>query len=80
MNLADPVRVLDLRVSLVRLRASAEASSAALPLQGTVLCLAELRTRSNRQVDLVALKYCSSLSEVGAGGCGGAYLHRVGFA
>ena len=34
LNLVDPVRVLDLRVSLVRLRASAEASSAALPFQG----------------------------------------------
>jgi len=34
LNLVDPNRVLDLRVSLVRLRASADAASAALPIQG----------------------------------------------
>jgi hypothetical protein len=61
LNLVDPVWVLDLRVSLVGLRASAEASSAALPLQGTRFDAWLSYGPAEIEVALVALKYCSPL-------------------
>ena len=61
MNLVDPVWVLDLRVSLVWLRASAEASSAALPLQGMLIDAWLSYGPAEIEVALVALKYSSPI-------------------
>ena len=59
-----PLRVLDLRVSLVRLRASAESLSAALPLQGMLIDAWLSYGPAEIAVTLVALKYSSPI-------CGG---------
>jgi len=75
-----PFRVLDLRVSLVRLRASAEASSAALPFQGISSDAWLSYGPAEIEVALVALKYCSPSMIVGVSESGRANLHWIGFA
>ena len=58
-----PIRVLDLRVSLVRLRASAESLSAALPFQGILNDAWLSYGPAEIAVTLVALKYSSPICD-----------------